>query len=113
MYQDQWVVYLIHFERPYYHARHYLGTTNNLDQRLQQHRQGTRYGGARLMEVVTQAGIAWEVVRTWPGGRQLERYLKSWKSSPRFCPVCEAQRQREQMSDDTVAEEDLEQGGWF
>lgn len=112
MQQDQWVVYLIHFERPYYHARHYLGTTNDLEHRLQQHAKGTRSGGARLMEVVTQAGIAWWVARTWIGGRELERQLKSWKSGCRLCPLCSAEREIEQTSVDMVSEQELAQQGW-
>jgi predicted GIY-YIG superfamily endonuclease len=64
------LVYLIHFARPYQHARHYVGSTDNLDARLADHAAGR---GARLMEVVTQAGIEWSCVRTWEGGRTEER----------------------------------------
>jgi len=78
-------VYLIHFEHPYKHARHYLGSTNDLQARLQHHQAGT---GARLMEVVTKAGIRWHVSRTWQGGRDVERALKTWKNSPKLCPTC-------------------------
>ncbi len=46
-------VYLIHFDIPYKHARHYLGWSHDLDQRLQQHQSGN---GSRLIEVVSQAG---------------------------------------------------------
>ncbi len=62
---SQWVVYLIHFDRPYQHARHYLGTTNDLPHRLRQHASGCKYGGARLMEVIVQAG--WFVRRCVDG----------------------------------------------
>jgi predicted GIY-YIG superfamily endonuclease len=34
------IIYLLHFERSYRHARHYLGWTENLEQRLAQHRAG-------------------------------------------------------------------------
>lgn len=78
-------VYLIHFETPYQHARHYLGCTTDLAARLAAHRAGT---GARLMEVITQAGISWEVARTWEGGYLLERALKQRKNGPKLCPVC-------------------------
>jgi predicted GIY-YIG superfamily endonuclease len=105
---DNEVVYLIHFDQPYYHARHYLGTTNDLAQRLQQHQWGTRYGGARLMEVITQAGITWRVACTWPGGRALERQLKNWHGGARLCPICKAERFVDQMIPDTVSEEETE-----
>ncbi len=78
-------VYLIHLERPYKHARHYLGWTRNLTRRLAQHRAGT---GARLLRAVNRCGIGWEVVRLWPGGPEIERQLKVLKNSPRLCPVC-------------------------
>jgi predicted GIY-YIG superfamily endonuclease len=105
--QQQQVVYLIHFDQPYYHARHYLGTTNDLDHRLKQHMLGTCYGGARLMEVIMQVGITWRVACTWVGGRDLEKRLKSWNNSGRFCPICKAERIAEQMFD-TLSEVDNE-----
>lgn len=78
-------VYLIHFSEPYKHAKHYLGSTDDLPGRLTAHRKGY---GSRLMEVVTEAGIEWQVVRTWKGGRELERRLKRRHGSPRLCPIC-------------------------
>jgi predicted GIY-YIG superfamily endonuclease len=84
-------VYLLHFERKYQHAGHYLGYTHDLEARLKQHQAGQ---GARLMEVVTQAGIPWKVARTWDGGWGLEKYLKRQKNSPRLCPFCYPSRKR-------------------
>jgi len=78
-------VYLIHFDKPYRHARHYLGYTGDLDARLAAHARGR---GARLMEVITKAGITWQLARTWEGARSLERRLKRQKNSPRLCPIC-------------------------
>lgn len=41
------------------------------------------------MKAVTEAGIEWEVVRTWPDGdRTLERHLKNRKKAWTFCPHC-------------------------
>lgn len=78
-------VYLLHFDRPYKHARHYLGYTDDLDQRIEAHRNGN---GARLVEVVMQAGIGFTVARTWDGDRDLERRLKNQHNGPRLCPIC-------------------------
>lgn len=83
-------IYLLHFERPYAHARHYLGFTFNLDRRLEAHRNGR---GARLIEVINDAGIGFFVVRTWRGGRALERSLKRRKNSPGLCPICREENQ--------------------
>ena len=78
-------VYLLHFSEPLHHARHYLGSTANLDARLAEHRSGQ---GARLMEVVTGLGIGFELARTWTGDRKLERKLKRQHNAPRLCPNC-------------------------
>lgn len=80
-------IYLIHFERPYRHARHYLGWAAHLTARIAHHRNGS---GARLLQVVGEAGIDWDVVRTWRGTRVDEARLKSHKNNVRMCPVCAA-----------------------
>ena len=77
-------VYLLHFERPFGHAKHYLGKSKHLSKRLAHHRNGT---GANLMRHVKNAGIDWLCVRTWKGGSELERRLKQSGHSRR-CPVC-------------------------
>ena len=33
-------------------------------------------------------GIPFDVVRTWPGGRDVERQKKRQRNAPRLCPVC-------------------------
>lgn len=82
------MLYLLHLERPYHHARHYLGYTrgrSSLSARLKAHQRGQ---GARLMEVVRAAGIGFALARTMPGDRRRERYLKRMKFAPRLCPIC-------------------------
>lgn len=79
-------VYLIHFEAPYRHARHYLGWTERpLELRIGEHRIGQ---GSRLLEVITAAGIDWRLARVWTNvTRRFERQLKQ-HGSTRICPVC-------------------------
>src|SRR5581483_6156638 len=83
------MVYLIHFDKPYKHAKHYIGFcegTGNLEPRMQAHAKGQ---GARLLEVLKQAGVGWKLVRVWRGGdRNFERALKKQKNTPRMCPIC-------------------------
>lgn len=83
-------VYLLHFNKPYHHAKHYLGVTSNLEARLKLHKSGN---GARLMEVVSEAGIGFVVARlwktdSWEEGHTLERRLKRRHEGPRLCPLC-------------------------
>ncbi len=84
------MVYLICFDRPFKHARHYIGYCNDgeeaLESRIDRHRRGD---GSRLLRAVTAAGIGWKVVRTWPDGdRNFERKLKNRKKASELCPVC-------------------------
>jgi predicted GIY-YIG superfamily endonuclease len=78
-------VYLIHFDAPYKHARHYIGWTEDLSGRLRAHAGGN---GARLITVVNQAGIGWELARTWEGTRARERQIKNQGGAAGVCPVC-------------------------
>lgn len=88
----QGTCYLIHFSRPVGdptnprgQARHYLGHAEDLEARLDTHAKGN---GARLMEVLAELGVPWQLVRTWPGNYQAEKRLKRHHNSPRFCPIC-------------------------
>lgn len=84
---DQRCVYLLHFETPLHHARHYLGVTRRgLGIRLVEHYSGR---GAKLMAAVVAVGIEVRLARTWPAGRDGERALKRWKKNPALCPLCQ------------------------
>ena len=80
-------VYLLHLDPPYQHARHYTGHAEpgNLNARLAAHAAGT---GARLMQVIREAGGTFRLARTWPGSRTRERELKNRHEAPRLCPIC-------------------------
>jgi len=68
-------------------AQHYFGWTDDLPARLKDHSCGR---GARLMEVITAAGIGFALTRTWPGSRALERRRKRRGGHARLCPICRA-----------------------
>jgi predicted GIY-YIG superfamily endonuclease len=85
---DPGTVYLLHLDPPLKHARHYTGWTSDLDQRLEAHRAGR---GARLLEVVKEAGGTFRLARTWAGTRNLERAIKDRKEAPKLCPECSPQ----------------------
>jgi hypothetical protein len=80
----------LHFDQRYEHAGHYTGWATDLDRRLPEHLGGR---GARLLEVVTQAGIGFRLARTWPDvTRARERQLKRQGGASRYCPICQDQR---------------------
>lgn len=92
-------VYLIHFDRPIGNpnnprgqAQHYLGWTGNLTERMLAHVKGQ---GAAIMAFLSESKIGWQVVKTWKGGRHLERQLKNRKQASFFCPVCQRKKQDE------------------
>ena len=86
-------VYLIHFNEKLSHAQHYLGSTSDLVARLHRHDAGF---GARLMEVIKEKGISWQLARVWrKGDFRLERKLKARKNGPTLCPICKANRAKE------------------
>jgi hypothetical protein len=90
-------IYLLHFKQPYHHARHYLGwTEGTLETRLDRHMVGN---GARLVSVVTEAGIGIEIARLWSGTRESERKLKNRKNSPKLCPICLKKQSRQSEND--------------
>lgn len=78
-------VYLIHFSKPLKHARHYLGKTRDLKQRLKDHAAGC---GARILAACNRKGIRWRVVRVWhKADKKLERRLKAHHRAA-LCPTC-------------------------
>jgi hypothetical protein len=79
------VIYMLHFDQPYKHARHYVGFTEDLFYRLERHRHGR---GARLVEVIWDAGIGFTLVRVCEGTRFTERLIKNAGGAVRYCPAC-------------------------
>lgn len=85
--------YLIHFNQPFKHARHYLGFAKDIDARLSHHAAGN---GSNLIRVIQDAGITWQLVRTWPNAtRSTERRLKDQHNSARLCPICQQEVTRD------------------
>ena len=81
-------IYLLHFDPPLAHARHYLGWTQDLEQRIATHRAGQ---GSPLVAAAVAAGSEIQVARTWSDvDRHFERRLKNRHETPRLCPICVA-----------------------
>jgi predicted GIY-YIG superfamily endonuclease len=81
------VIYMLHFHQPYRHARHYVGWTEDLLDRLDRHAAGR---GARLVEVIWDAGIGFTLIRVCEGTRRRERAIKNDGGAVRYCPACTA-----------------------
>ena len=82
------IVYLLHFDRSYRHARHYIGFTQNLEQRLAEHRAGR---GSPLIAATIADGIDFQLAAVWKGDRHDERRLHRQKNTrARLCPICAA-----------------------
>ena len=87
-------IYLIHFERKYKHAQHYMGfcESDDVSARMERHRAGR---GARLLAAVSEAGIVVRVARLWRGhnaDRTVERRLKNSCRLADLCPMCSGPR---------------------
>jgi hypothetical protein len=71
--------------------QHWVHSPTFLEPRLGAHRDGV---GARLMQVVGEAGIGFVLARIWEGDRYRERALKRQGGASRRCPICRQQRRR-------------------
>ena len=86
------IVYLLHFDRPFAHAQHYIGFTEHLDQRCEDHLRGN---GANLVAHVVAAGITIQLAAEWRNVTQVAEYaLKNKGGMVRYCPVCSGPRAR-------------------
>lgn len=86
-----WKVYVLHFDKPYKHAKHYTGIAKNLKKRIKKHRDGH---GARLTQVLKQNNIGFRCSQiaeysTFSEAHAEEKRLKSKVKNPqRYCPIC-------------------------
>lgn len=87
------VTYLLHFidrqtgrAARYKHAGHYLGDSEagREGERLEEHRAGR---GSVLTAAARQAGLDFVITRTWQGGAEKARQLKT-RSGALYCPEC-------------------------
>ena len=86
-----WKVYVIHFNKPYKHAKHYTGIAKNVPKRMKEHKGGY---GARLLRVLkdNNIGFRWNIIVEYPTfseAKQHEKKLKTKIKKPqRYCPIC-------------------------
>ncbi len=60
-----WKVYVIHFDKPYKHAKHYTGIALNVNKRMKEHKGGY---GSKLMKVITEnnIGFRYNIIAEYP-----------------------------------------------
>lgn len=81
-------VYLLHFDQPLSHARHYIGYADDdkLHQRIDKHYNGV--SKSKRMTALHAAGISFTLARVWRNAdRHFERRLKQ-RGHTRKCPIC-------------------------
>lgn len=81
-------VYLLHFDRPFHNALHYVGWTNkdNPYDRLFDHQRGV---GGKYTAKVVKAGIKLRLACYWFNANEgFERLLKDRISTKSQCPHC-------------------------
>ena len=83
-------VYLLHFSRAYYHARHYAGFAIDVDRRVKEHLRGR---GSPLISAAVSCGIEVFIARQWTEvTRAFERRLHLGGHHPLSCPICRGPR---------------------
>lgn len=86
-----WKVYVIHFDKPYKHAKHYTGIALDVEKRMKQYSKGQ---GSRLMKVLKEhnIGFKYKVIveyGTYSEAHAEEKRLKTKVKKPqRYCPIC-------------------------
>lgn len=90
-------VYLLHFDQPFKHARHYCGyskTLESLERRIEAHRRARANDGQhhRLMVAIAEAGIGFQVARVWPEGTQADERRQKRRGHASKCPICRAEQ---------------------
>lgn len=79
-------VYLLHFDAPYQHARHYVGFSTEIDNRLEVQLRGN---GAKLVKRVLEAGINIRLAKEFPNvSLRFEIQLKNRGGATKWCPIC-------------------------
>jgi hypothetical protein len=90
-------VYLLHFDRPYRHARHYMGYAWNLESmhaRIDRHYAATPGDGHhhRLIQVIRAAGISFTLARVWETATPEDERRMKCRGHARRCPLCREER---------------------
>jgi hypothetical protein len=86
-------LYLLHFDRPYRHARHYLGYAKRAPADYARRvAAGAEYPPHELVLAALGDGVTMRVADVWPGlDRNDRRELRAGHDRRRLCPICLAE----------------------
>lgn len=85
-------------------AQHYVGSTDDLPRRIEEHRAG-RTSAARFTQRAKQQGILFRVARVLRGGTDTEYEIKRRKNSKAQCPICNG---RVKLSDQDLTRAEID-----
>lgn len=83
-------VYVLHFDPPFRHARHYVGYTPEAtaERRVQEHLDCSAKGSP-LVKAALNVGCKVTLAHEFPGaGRDFERWLKTRRDTAKWCGCC-------------------------
>jgi predicted GIY-YIG superfamily endonuclease len=79
-------VYVLHFDPPYKHAKHYIGYAENVKERFECHLKGN---GNPLVRAAVEAGCKISLAHVFEGAdRTFERRIKSRRDVCKWCKLC-------------------------
>lgn len=92
------MVYLLHFDRGYKHARHYIGATSSPDAARQLANGEVPPFNVPLLTAARLDGVTFTVARTWPGDEVEAAKLRAQGGAARLCRCCANERRIEAAS---------------
>ena len=95
-------VYLIHFDKPFGHAQHYVGVCKSERDVQERFREHGASNGSRLCRAAVQAGVKLMLARVWLDvPRYFELKLKG-RGKRKLCPICQEQSRLDASDQSTV-----------
>lgn len=83
-------VYLLHFTKPYRGCSHYIGWSNDIYRRYQEHVSLNGKSNPLVKAAIENDSVVL-LVRVWEGeSKKFERWLKNKKGASKLCPCCYA-----------------------
>jgi hypothetical protein len=86
------MVYLLHFDRGFKHARHFVGATTNADEARALARGEVPRIDNPMLNAARLAGVRFSVERIWSGGHAEALNRRIAGNHAKICPACATER---------------------